>query len=177
MSIEDLVNQCGQQNIPGVKTTVYLVAEEDVDTIPDVVGGALPGDKLTISAAIVLKPNKFWAQFTIVADTGEVKDSQLGVVGSRSWQSTFDFKIPFTGSAVAQWVQERSNSCFLALVCTKQGNVRLLGHIGIPVRQETAELTTGMAPDSERVATVNWLSTTGNPALFYTGTIDLDPLT
>jgi hypothetical protein len=175
--ILDLVNTCGQQNIPGVKTRAWVVCLEDVDTVPDVVGGPTLGDNLTISADIVLKANKFWAAMDIVSETGEVKNTQLGSNGSKSFQSTFDFKVPNPSIAVDQWFEERANSCFIAIVEEKNGDFKLLGNVGSPVQQAAAEGTSGMGADSERVWTVNWLSTTGRPAIKYAGVIDVDPLT
>ena len=176
--IRDLTGgQCGDINPPGVLTTVYVVCLADVDTIPDPVGGPLLGDAKRITDDIVLLPNKKWARFEIITDTGELKHVQVGVTGSRSFQQMLEYKLQDTGPDAAEWVEKRANGCFIALVEEKKGFVRLMGGIGIPVQQESAEGTSGKDSESETTWTNVWKGTTGLIAPYYEGVIDVDDQT
>lgn len=176
-SIIDLVTTCGEKNIPGVKVKVHIVCTCDVDVLPGYLATTAAGDSVTIDGDIVLKALKKWATFEVIADTGELKDIQAGTTGSKSFGSSFDFKLQYTGPAATEWVEQRANSCFIALVEEKQGHVRLLGDLGTPVIQEAAEGTTGMNKESERVWTIQWRGEIGRPAPYYLGAIDIDDAT
>lgn len=177
MSVVDLVGLCGQSNLPGVVTKVYKVCEDDIDTWPGFVGGPTAGGKITLDGDIVLKPLKKWATFEVISETGEVKDMQMGATGSKSFNSTFDCKVQNTGPAATEWVEDGANGCSIIAVKTIQGHIRILGMPGLPVQQATAEGTTGMNAESERVWTLQYKASTGRPAPYYTGNIDLDDAT
>lgn len=176
-SLVSLVNVCGQKNIPGVKVKVHVVCTCDVDVFPDFLATTGAGDSVTLDGDITLLPLKAFSTFEVVADTGELKDIQTGATGSKSFGSSFDFKIPYVGPAATEFIENLANGCFIAIVEEKQGHLRVLGDLGTPVIQEAAEGTTGMNKESERVWTVQWRSETGRPAPYYTGVIDIDPLT
>ena len=176
--IADLVVNCGDVRIPGVTVEAYLVCLEDVDAIPDVIAGGNPGEKLTINGDITLKALKKWAKFTLVTDSGKVMDEQVGSEGSKHFTSKFTFKIPNTGAPATEWVMDRANGCFIALVREKHNSqLRLLGGMGFPVRQTTATIDSGDESGSERISQIEWTSNTGQPALYYNGVIDLDETT
>lgn len=177
MSVTSLVNVCGQKNIPGVKVKVHIVCIEDVDTFPPYLATTGAGDKVTLDGAIVLKALKAFSTFEVLADTGELKDMQAGATGSKSFGSSFDFKIPYVGPAATEFVENNANGCFIAIIEEKQGHMRVLGDLGTPVIQESAEGTTGMNKESERVWVIQWRGEVGRPAPYYTGAIDIDPLT
>lgn len=179
--IPNLVNVCGQKVKPGLKTRAWVVCESDVLTVPDVIGGIVPGEGVVIGGDIILKPLAFWAEITILTDTGSLKTPMAGVIGSKSFADMLEFQLPYTGPAATQWVQERANSCFLCLVEEKDSGggdyKRLLGNIGLPVIQEAAEADTGKTSEDAKAWNITWKNPTGDPALYYNGDIDVDPLT
>jgi len=177
MDIQDLAGvACGTIVPPGTKTLVYVVAMDNVVSIPDPVGGATLGDGKRIIADIVLAANKYWASLYVISETGELKATQVGT-NTRSYNSNFDFMVVGKGPDVDQWVEEQANRCFLALVTEKTGHVRLMGGIGTPVKQTASEFTTGKGSDTEKVWSITWTDITGFVPFYYEGAIDTDPLT
>jgi len=177
MDILDLVGICGQQNTPGVETDVYAVCECDIDTFPIPTATTTLGSGVTIVGNITLKPMKKWAQFTILTESGEIKDILTGPRGSKSFMSTLDFNVQNVGAPVTDWIARQANGCAILLVKEKNGAMRVLGKPGSPAMLESAEGTSGINSESERIWKNQFKASMGNPAYYYTGTIDLDPLT
>lgn len=177
MDILDLVGVCGQQNIPGVETQVFAVCECDIDVFPAPVSTSTLGSALTVTSNIVLKPLKKFAEFTIQTESGEVKDTLTGPRGSKSFVSTLDFNTVNVGAPVADWFNRFANGCAILIVREKNGAMRILGKPGSPAMLESAEGTSGINSESERIWKSQFKAAMGTPAYYYTGTVDLDPLT
>lgn len=178
MSVKDLVVACGTKRIPGVEVDTYWVCVDDIDDLPGTITPPVAdGDTLRIDGNIVLKALKKWAKVTLVTDSGEVKDTMLGEEGSHHYKSELMAEVPNTGAATAEWFELAVNGCAVCLVKEKNGDMRLMGNIGSPVKFISHENTSGKESGSKRIGSFTIESSTGRPALYYSGTIDLDPLT
>ena len=91
--------------------------------------------------------------------------------------STLDFQMASTDPEVIGAMQCLINACMVAIVVEKSGHKRVLGTPNIPAKIESAEATSGKTSEDLRGVTFQLKSFTGKAAPFYTGTIDLDPLT
>ena len=175
MDIQDSIHVCGTPNIPGVRTRVFLVCECDVETWPDRLATTAPGDAITLDGDIVLKTGKFWSRFDIISQTGEIKNTMIGVRGSKSYQQTFDFQKANITDEVDDWFNTHANMCAIAVVEDNMGIKRVMGKPGCPVDIATAEGTSGMGPDSGRIWTSQLYAHTGEVALTYTGELPIAP--
>jgi hypothetical protein len=174
MDIQSSIHNCGEKNIPGIKTRIHLICECDVETWPDRLATTGVDDSITLDGNIVPKSGKFFAEFDIITKTGEVKDTLVGVDGSKSIQQSLDFKKANT-VGVAEWFNKHANMCAIAVVETKNGQKKVMGWQGSPVKIETAEGTTGMGPDTASEWTSQFMAHTGEVALIYVGTLPVAP--
>lgn len=175
MDIQDSIHVCGTPNIPGVRTRLYLVCECDVETWPDLLATTNPGDSIALDGDIELKVDKYWAQFDIVSQTGEIKNTMIGPRGSKSYQQTFDFQKASILDEVDEWFNKYANMCAIAVIVDNMGIKRVMGIPGCPVDIATAEGTSGMGPDSGRIWTSQLYAHTGKVALTYEGDLPVAP--
>lgn len=177
MSCKDLINKCGDPNPVGVKVKTYYVSIDDIDVFPPFKTTTAQGDSVVLDGNITLLPLKAWNRVDINSKTGEIKDTMVGPLGSRDWESTFDAITPKADPAQVEFFSCLANGCFVVLVEDKAGNFRVLGNPDLPASAETIEITTGKASGDNRGTTYQIKAEVGTPAPFYEGTIDLDPLT
>lgn len=177
MPFTDLIDSCGSKNIPGVSVRVYFAKKDDIDTFPPFKITTLPGDSVTLDGDIVMKALKKFYQVDIITDSGEVKDTLAGSIGSKVYESTFDFMKATTNPNVVEFQESLANECLVVIVKEKSGNLRVLGNLDSPAYLETAEGTTAKTTGDTRGFTNQIKATPGYAAPFYEGLIDIDDLT
>lgn len=173
----DLVDKCGSKNPPGVAVRTWWVPTKLIDTFPGLLASTDAGDTVELDGDIVLEALAKFTQIDIVTNSGEVKDQMVGELGSRSFESTFDFMLSTTNSPEIEFMESVANGCLCVLVKEKSGNIRVLGSPDSPAYLEAAESSTGKDSGSSRGITMQIKAATGSPAPFYTGAIDTDDAT
>lgn len=174
---QDLVIVCGETNPPGIAVDVYAVCACDIDVFPTFLTTTAPGDSITLDGNITLDALKAFKKFTIITDTGEVKDTAVGDTGSGSYESMLEGFIQGTDAPQLEWAKDVVNSCNVFIARDAKGVMRVLGSKERPAKRETIETGTGKASGDKRGINFVFKSSQGGPAPVYTGTIDLDPLT
>jgi hypothetical protein len=175
--MHDIINECGSRNLPGLKVPTYWVPKKDIDTFPGYLATTEPGDSVTLDGDIVLGASKKFFRVDVVTDSGEVKDTQVGEIGSAHFESTFDFMVPKTDPKQIEFMKNAAYGCWVVLVKDKMNNLRVFGDPEIPAKVVSSESTTGKNSGSSRGLTMQLKSTIGEPAPFYTGAIDIDDAT
>jgi len=173
----DLTGACGKNVPPGVRTRVFFVPEEEVATYPNPLTTTGPGDSQILDGDIILEPLSYFRQVDIVVKEGEVKDTLVGEVGGKSWETMFEFIIAGVGPVETEFAACLANGCPLILIPDKEAQVRSVGEVGNPAYADAIELTTGKASGDRKGGTYAMKFESGTPAKFYTGVIDLDPST
>lgn len=180
--LKSLIDSCDLESTPGVEVKVRIICACDVDEtawpafLPEEAGtpaAYVPGNAVTYDGDIVLKPGKFWKEFTIITETGEIKETQVGVQGSKSWKSTFDFKKSTgNGPAFLDWVTRLSNGCMIVGITEMNGGTKIMGRPGSPVSMPEAVITSGGTIESERNGTMQFSAPRISP--FYTGSLPIE---
>lgn len=175
--LQSLVDACGSTNIPGIAVRTYWIQKDDIDVFPARKVTTGQGDSVTLDGNIVLLPLKAFKEIDLVTDSGEVKSTMVGPVGSRSFENTMDLILPTLAPATAEFHECNANQCLVLIVKQKDGNFRVLGDPDSPAYFETVEGASGKTSGNTSGFTDLVKDTTGKVAPFYEGTIDLDPLT
>lgn len=173
----DLVQTCGGTNLPGVKVPTYWVATSDIDTFPGYLITTDQGDSVKLDGDIVLIALAKFKQINVLTDSGEVKDTMVGNVGSKAFESTFDAMIPKTDPSSGEFFEKNANECLIVIVCDKNGFNRVFGNVDVPAKLETAEGAGGKTTGDDNGWTFQLKSTIGRIAPYYDGVIDVDDLT
>lgn len=171
----DLLSECGDNHTPGVETTIYLACECDIlAPFPQPPTTGTQGATMIIADDILLKPLKSWKKMKVIIDSGEIKNEKKG---SGSYDQSFDFKT-VTDENYDEWFNMNGGACLIALVPQKDGKVRLIGHpTKGPAKLLNAASTGGTTTETNAEWTATLQASPGNVAYYYTGEIDLDPLT
>jgi len=169
----DVLHDCEDENTPGIEETLYLVCSCDVDVYPDVLATTAPGDSMILDGDIVLKAGKKFIKFKIISDTGEIKNTLVGVRSSKSYVQTMDGKTVNNDVIHDEFFNKNRNACVIALFKEKSGALRVMGTLGSPAYFETAESISGTNNESARDWTFQLKASPGNVAYHYQGLIDL----
>lgn len=174
MNIMDYKAPCGTVIIPGTRTKLYLVCSCDVAVWPDFkpVDPASPGDGITLDGDIVLKPGKKWAVIDIISDTGNIKNTMVGQKGGKNFTNSLDYKLMKTIGA-DEWAQLHANGCFVGMIASKNGTLRVFGAPDMPAWIESAAGDGGLANDSEAAWTFQIMDNTGGVCPVYQGSLDI----
>lgn len=176
MEIQDLTFECGQGLIPGATAKLYMVCACDIDTFPGYLTTTGTGDSITLDGNIVLKANKKFAAVDVVVDSVDLTHTLVGVRTSKNYTNKIDGKAAKT-KAADEWFEKNKNACIVCILEEKDGAKRVIGTDKIPAFLDTAEGKIGTSNESEKSWIFSIMDSTGKVAPYYTGTIDLDPLT
>lgn len=174
---QSLVNACGSTNVPGLAVRTWWVQKDDVDVFPDRKIAGPQGDTVVLDGDITLVALKAFKEIDLVTDSGEIKSTMVGPVGSRSFENTLDFIIPKLTPETAEFHECNANQCLVVIVKQKDGNFRVLGSPDSPAFFETQDGASGKTSGDTSGFTDQLKDTTGLVAPFYEGIIDIDPLT
>jgi hypothetical protein len=172
MDIQDLTGQCGVRTIPGFAVRLYAVCACDIETFPPYKTSTAPGDKVTLNGSIVLKEGKKWATIDAISETGKLTETEVGVIGSQNFQSSFEHKLAKTKLS-DEWMDQTPNACMVYVVEDKDGYKRVLGNERVPVTRTAAIGNNGPALADEKTWAVTIMDNTGRIAPYYEGAIDL----
>lgn len=175
--IHDLIDECGKANPPGVAVRTHWVPKDDIDVFPSYLATANPGDTVKLNGDIVLKANKKFNQVDIITNSGQIKDTLVGAIGSKSWESTFDFMKASTDPKVLEFFECLAKGCLVVLIKEKSGQTRVMGNLDSPAYLESAETDTGKQSGDTRGVTAQIKADIGRVAPVYEGVIDTDDLT
>lgn len=172
MDIKDLVSNCGDIVTPGFSITINAVCPCDVETWPDFKTTTGAGDSITFDGDIVLKAGKKFATITAISDTVGLNENPVGVIGSKAIQNEFNFKI-MKSKAADEWVNQHLNGCFVFIVKSKDGEMRVIGSPDVPAMADTMTGVNGVQLSDEKNWAIKIMDNTGRVAPYYDGEIDL----
>lgn len=176
MDFTDLTRATGLDttNMGGTLQKFYFALADDVETWP-----SLPASPLTIATAMVLTGNfnmkhgkKFFEGY-MTAETGEVRDEQIGDKDGVSHKHIFELFHPGMKDALLGFMRLSNNSDMVFLIPDTDGDYRVVGNENFPARKESSTGTTGKARSDRRGATLTFSSFGSGPAPLYRGTIPL----
>lgn len=172
----DVLNNCGENAVPGVQRKLRLVCACDVlSPFPTVVGGPTQGGKVRIVDDILLAPGARFIDLDLIEDTGNGKNTGKGQRGSRVFDQMVSGKTT-RGEAFAEFYQENINGCMIGIITEKTGKNRIIGH---PEKGTayfgTVEEVIGENSEAESVWSFELFASPGFPMPYYEGAIDVTP--
>jgi hypothetical protein len=170
MDIQNLLGQCGVRTIPGFAVKIYAICSCDIETFPARKTSNGVGDKVTLDGNIVPKDGKVFAEWESVPDSGIFTPTEVGVVGSMNFQTTYQFKLAAT-KAVEEMLDQTPNGCWVVIVQDKDGNKRVIGSKDLPATRTAVAGTNGPDLASEKTYNITFTDNSGRIAPYYLGTI------
>lgn len=174
-SLADLVRQCGNGKVPGVKARIYHAAKGDFASWPTVGTGAYGADKV-YTGNFSFVSGKAWGVLDVLVATGEVTDTIQGEVGGQYIRNGLPFFIEGDDKEQRKKADElmANSGCLIYLVPTKDGKMVVVGTPDDPCFLEQLTLSTGGPENARKGTAYRFFSDTGVTSMLYEGTIDVD---
>jgi len=129
----DLPGPQGKDNTPGLKTNIWIAAEDDFTAIKGVKTTTLPGDSVTIDGSHTFQANKGFIACYTTQNTAELKLDPTGERDSRGKKIDLTFFHPGNKKAAAEFDRHIKNRSAIVLVETPDGDLLQLGTRGLGV--------------------------------------------
>lgn len=185
MDLEDLIRAAevgrGNDNLGGVKTTIYVIDSTLVGAGNDwPAAPATLGDVNVISLAdFTITGGDLFKLSNVTLHSGSVDDEQVGDEGGRAWMNKLTFDLPKNTADNLGFLSATSNARLVFFVPCNDGTIRIVGNDTCPATRSTAANRTNKKPDDSPAAgnTQEWSAYGKGPALILTDAIaDLEAL-
>jgi hypothetical protein len=164
--LDDLEFEEGTINMGGTAGKVYAVAASDVESITPP-----PTNSMTVpTGGVKFKTGKKCAEIYTTADTGEVKDTEVGDKDSGSFETNAEFWTPRISDKVLNLKSKFANGGFILFMKDGNGTWRIIGSKDHPAYRVAKEIATGKAPKDRNGATFAFVAASATPAYIFAGT-------
>lgn len=158
---------CGANT--GGTTKLYVIAYEDVESIP-----AVGADGVTITGDIVPKAGKTFVEWEFAQDTGEIKFKASGDIGSQAYEVTKELYIPTYTPAIGAVLNSALNRRFIIIFEDGNGQMAVGGDMRRPMTLEQDYGSGKKFNDKNGTALVFKCGSSHIP-YFYEGAVPLAP--
>jgi hypothetical protein len=163
--LDDLEFEEGSVNMGGTAGKVYAIPASDVESITPP-----PAGSMTVPAGgVKFKTGKKCAEIYMTADTGEVKDVEVGEKDGGSFETNAEFWTPKISDKVLVLKSQLSNGGFILFMKDGNGTWRIIGSKDHPAYRVPKEIGTGKAPKDRNGASFKFDAASATPALIYGG--------
>ncbi|MGI4870428.1 MAG: hypothetical protein ACRYFX_04530 [Janthinobacterium lividum] len=164
--LDDLTFEEGEINMGGTAGKVYAIPASKVKSIAAPAAGTM-----TVPAAgVVFETGEKCAEIYTTADTGEVKDQEVGDKDSGSFETNAEFWTPKVSDKVLALKSKFANGGFILFMKDSNGTWRIIGSKDHPAYRVPKEITTGKAPKDKNGASFAFVAASATPALIFGGT-------
>jgi hypothetical protein len=171
-ALKSLRRDCTTRATPGLKTTLTVVAINDIDVWPSLLTTSGAGDNVTLDGDIELKVDKEFYEVEIDSDTGEGDFLFEGQNGSGGWENKIMGEISGNSAAVAGFAKCINSPCgFVMLAKAKNGTIRVIGSPDEPAFFTRWNEKTGKLIKDKAHHAFEALATQADPPYYYEGTI------
>ena len=164
--LDDLTFEEGTINMGGTAGNVYAIPASQVKEIVAPAAGSLS------TPTIITKTGQKFADIYATADTGEVKDVEVGDKDSGSFVTNAEFWTPRISDKMLNLKSKFANGGFILVMKDGNGTMRIIGSKDHPAYRVPGEIATGKAPKDRNGATFKFEAASATPAFIYTGTVD-----
>ncbi|RZK36037.1 MAG: hypothetical protein EOO57_07970 [Hymenobacter sp.] len=165
--LDDLEFEEGTINMGGTAGKVYAIPASDVESITPPAAGTMT----VLAGGVKFKTGKKCAEIYTTADTGEVKDTEVGDKDSGSFETNAEFWTPRISDKVLNLKSKFANGGFILVMKDGNGTMRIIGSKDHPAYRVPKEIATGKAPKDRNGATFAFVAASATPAFIYTGTV------
>lgn len=130
MKLRGIVDSCGKNQIPGIKTRIGYIAISDIQFFPRTeaeLGGQAQGDSVVLSEEFILNPGADWRYVDILISSGGVKDMLEGVIGGHSIINQLSFFVVGAEADQRAWADTLLlyNGCLIFRIPTRSDELIL----------------------------------------------------
>ena len=173
----DVLASCAGETIPGIALTAFYADHcNEIATWPELPAApASASQMVTISTSFTMKPTKVFHKLEIQMLSGNIKNTLQGVFGSRSFKSSFAFKLSGNADGKEAFDRKIKNGLFAFVVVENDGTKRLVGTKNNPAMVESIESDSGTDPSKDAYETTYVVIAPVNVGLCpkYTGDVPL----
>jgi hypothetical protein len=165
ITLVDLDFEEGTINMGGTAGKVYAIPASQVESITPP-----PTDSMTVPAGgVKFKPGKKCAEIYTTADTGQVKDGEVGEKDAGSFVTTAEFWTPRISDKVLTLKSKFSNGGFILFLKDGNGTWRIIGSKDHPAYRVASDIDTGKSPKDKNGATFKFEAASATPAYIFAG--------
>jgi len=174
--IAELLNNNAQDNMAGVKRTLYFALAADVDTWPAITSPATTYEELvTYTSGFTMSSTKQFFKFQATVRKSSLNFESAGERGSKSSVNRLEVMRATLDKKIFGFLEAHKNDEMIWIVEDLNGDVRVLGEEDLPAMMEEFSGGTGAdVADAKEVRFV--IESVGNLPKFYNDqTIPLTP--
>ncbi|MCA8831955.1 hypothetical protein [Hymenobacter pini] len=171
MDLFELKGPQGKDNTPGLKSNIFIAAEDDFTTIKGFKKTNAAGDSVTIDGSHVFPDGKGFVKCYTTPNTANLKLDPTGERDSRGKKIALEFFHPGNSKEVAEFDRQIKNRSAIVLVQTPDGQVLQLGSEGLGV-EILGNYDTGTTGSGKRGFTFK-VEGYSNGLAFYEGDIKM----
>ncbi len=165
-----------ERAVGGLVTTILYGLKDDVQSWPQKQAAALRtrlADHIETVAGynIVMKPGKRMFKMVIKKNSGELKYTEQGESGSKSFKPTLEIYSSTLRAQILGFLAATANQEIFILAKTRNGDWHLLGDEYEGVEHESAEATSGKLGSDNHGAQITFFTETDAPTI-YKGDVD-----
>ncbi|MGI4865434.1 MAG: hypothetical protein ACRYFZ_16040 [Janthinobacterium lividum] len=164
--LDDLEFEEGTINMGGTAGKVYAIPASDVEEITPPVAGSMT----VLAGGVKFKTGKKCAEIYMTADTGEVKDVEVGEKDGGSFETNLEFWTPRISDKVLALKSKFANGGFIFFIKDGNGTWRIVGSKDHPAYRVPKEVGSGKAPKDRNGATFAFVAASATPAYIFAGT-------
>ena len=153
----------GTQNMGGTSGLIYAIPARDVLEITPPVSGTLT------TSTVNFKTGKKCSTIYYTADTGEVKDVEVGEKDCGSFEVNMEAWTPRISDALLTLKSMLANGAYIFFMKDGNGVMRIIGSKDHPAYRTPGEIATGKAPKDKNGALLKFQAASPTPALIYSG--------
>jgi hypothetical protein len=175
MPLGNLIKQCGNGQVPGVKQRWYYAIKGDITTFATATGGSNYGDDKVLDQAFTLAAGKKWFEIDVLVNSGDVVDTIVGETGGRGVENGIPFFVPDYAKEQRKFLDDMVtyDGCLIFMVPSKAGQLSVVGDLENPCFVETGVGGVGGAETTKVGVALRLKAATGKSCPIYTGAVDL----
>jgi hypothetical protein len=163
--LPDLDFEEGTINMGGTAGKVYAIPASQVESITPP-----PTGTLTVpSGGVKFKTAAKCSEIYTTADTGEVKDVEVGEKDGGSFETNAEFWTPRISDKVLYLKSKFANGGFILFLKDGNGTWRIIGSKDHPAYRVPAEIGTGKNPKDRNGASFKFVAASATPAYIFAG--------
>lgn len=164
--LDDLEFEEGTINMGGTAGAVYAIPASQVKSITPPAAGSMS------TSVIEFVQGAKCAKIYTTADTGQVKDVEVGDKDAGSFETNAEFWTPRISDKVLALKSKFANGGFILVMKDGNGTMRIIGSKDHPAYRVPGDIDTGKAPKDKNGASFKFQAASATPALIYTGTVE-----
>jgi hypothetical protein len=183
LNAKNISRKNNQKNIGGLAQDHYYAFADDIDVWPDGLNPDFDAAasyealvNLPTDDIFVMKTGKFFYTFPCILETGQVKSTMVGPLGSHAFENTAVFGNPANLDELTGHLAFIANKPLVVLVRELNGTVKVVGTKEYPAQVDSYESTNGEKVADGNMQKHGFKSYGCIPSPNYLGAIPLQPV-